>query len=319
MCLEEMSRVEQLAQWETGHPVEGSYSVTWALPGGFAGSAEVCAVDQSDHGMRIDSPEDIPVGQQVFIHGSDLSGRHAVVCHCTAFGERFHIGLEFGEETKAGFERQSVKEDSDYYEVLQINPKAESDTVHRVYRLMAMRFHPDNPETGNLETFLQLKRAFEVLSDPEQRATYDASRASQQSGPLPVFELRDFVDGVQGEVNRRLGVLCLLYNRRRTDPDHPGISLLDLETRMGFPREYLNFTMWYLRSKNFVTAADNSDYALTADGADYVETHTSESEPLSKLISGGFWSPPKTTSSQPYEMPQHRLIESPSATAVYPS
>jgi curved DNA-binding protein CbpA len=173
-----------------------------------------------------------------------------------------------------------------------------------------MRFHPDNPETGNIETFLQLKRAYEVLSDPEKRTIYDARRDSEKSGPLPVFELRDFVDGVQGEVNRRLGVLCLLYNRRRTDPDHPGISLLDLENRMGFPREYLSFTMWYLRSKNFVTLADNSDYALTAAGADYVESNTTESEPLSKLIGSGFWTPPKSRDDQAFEIPQNRLLNS---------
>ena len=32
----------------------------------------------------------------------------------------------------------------DYYEVLQISPNADPDTVHRVYRLLAQRFHPDN-------------------------------------------------------------------------------------------------------------------------------------------------------------------------------
>jgi hypothetical protein len=304
---------EDQVQREARQQATGNYSLAWASQDGFGRSAEVRAVDQSSHGMRIESPEEIPVGQQVFIHGSELSGRHAMVRHCTPFGDRFHVGLEFGEEAaEPNFARQSIKEDLDYYEILQINPKAETETIHRVYRLMAMRFHPDNPETGNLETFLQLKRAYEVLSNPEQRAMYDASRDGKQSGPLPVFELRDFVEGVQGEVNRRLGVLCLLYNRRRTDPDHPGISLLDLETRMGFPREYLSFTMWYLRSKNFVSLADNSDYALTAEGADYVESNTSGSEPLSKLISGGFWVPPQ--SHQPYEMPSQRLlIDAPAA------
>jgi len=291
---------------EDRRPAAGTYSIAWALPDGFAGSAEVRSVDISPHGMRVDCPEEIPVGQQVYVHGSDLPSRHGVVRHCTPYGDRYHIGLDFGEEPSAA-------KDADYYEVLQINPKAEMDTVHRVYRLMAMRFHPDNPETGNLETFLLMKRAYETLSDHERRALYDASREGAEAGPLPIFELRDFVDGVQGEVNRRLGVLCLLYNRRRTDPDHPGISLLDLENRMGFPREYLTFTMWYLRTKSLVTLADNSDYALTAEGADYVETNATEIEPLSKLITGGVWTPPK---SSPFEMPPQRLLETPAAAVI---
>ena len=93
--------------------------------------------------------------------------------------------------------------------------------------------------------------------------------------------------GVEAESNRRLGVLSLLYNQRRMDPDHPVVSLLELEKRMGFPREYLSFTMWYLRAKQFVVAADNADYALTAEGVDHVESNASESEILSKLLKPG--------------------------------
>ena len=73
--------------------------------------------------------------------------------------------------------------------------------------------------------------------------------------------------GIEAEANRRLGVLALLYQKRQADPDHPSVSLLDLEREMGFPREYLTFSMWYLRAKDLVAAADNSDYAITAAGA----------------------------------------------------
>jgi hypothetical protein len=56
---------------------------------------------------------------------------------------------------------------------------------------------------------------------------------------------------------------------------------------MGFPREYLSFTMWYLRAKQFVVAADNADYALTAEGVDHVESNAGESEILAKLLKPG--------------------------------
>jgi hypothetical protein len=172
----------------------------------------------------------------------------------------------------------------DYYDILQIGPQAEAETVYRVYRIMAARFHPDNPETGDVEKFLLLKTAYEVLSDPDRRAEYDARHHKQAAGPMPVFELKDFVTGVEAEANRRLGVLSLLYNQRRLDPDHPAVTLLDLENRMAFPREYLAFTMWYLRAKGFVDAADNSDYTLTAPGAEFVETNIGKSEILGKLL-----------------------------------
>ena len=45
----------------------------------------------------------------------------------------------------------------DYYEFLQISPNADAETIHRVYRFLAARLHPDNNETGHEENFRLLK------------------------------------------------------------------------------------------------------------------------------------------------------------------
>ena len=180
-----------------------------------------------------------------------------------------------------------MKPDNDYYEVLQISRNADVETIHRVYRIMAARFHPDNPRTGDTETFLLLRRAYQVLGDPEQRAKYDSTREIEQESPLPIFELKDFVYGLKGEVNRRLGVLSLLYNRRRANEDNPGLSVLDLEKRMAFPREHLNFALWYLKAKGYVRQEDNSDCGITAEGIDFIEAHSSTDELVKRLIHAG--------------------------------
>jgi hypothetical protein len=195
--------------------------------------------------------------------------------------------LSLVRDSSAQDEAEAEPAEPDYYEILQIGAQAEAETIYRVYRIMAARFHPDNPKTADLEKFLQLKAAYEVLSDPASRAKYDARREKQEEAPIPVFELKDFVTGVEAEPNRRLGVLSLLYNQRRQDPEHPSVSLLFLEHRMAFPREYLNFTMWYLRAKNYVTAADNADYTITAAGAEFVEANISKSEKLAQLLFPG--------------------------------
>jgi curved DNA-binding protein CbpA len=176
---------------------------------------------------------------------------------------------------------------TDYYEVLQISRNADIETIHRVYRMMAARFHPDNPRTGDTEIFLRLKHAYEVLSDPERRMRYDATRELEEDAPLPIFELKDFVHGLRGEMNRRMGVLSLLYNRRRADEDHPGLSIMDLEKRMAFPREHLNFALWYLRAKGYVRQEDNSDCGITAEGIDFIESHSSHDELIKRLIHAG--------------------------------
>ncbi len=63
----------------------------------------------------------------------------------------------------------------DCYEVMQLSPNADAETVSRVYRLLAFRYHPDNTETGNSEMFIRLSEANQILSDPEKRASYDAA------------------------------------------------------------------------------------------------------------------------------------------------
>ena len=73
---------------------------------------------------------------------------------------------------------------TDYYELLQISPNAEPETIHRVYRLLAQRFHPDNRDTGNTERFHQLSEAYQVLSDPERRAASTTTLVPSTDGTI---------------------------------------------------------------------------------------------------------------------------------------
>lgn len=175
----------------------------------------------------------------------------------------------------------------DYYEFLQISPNADAETIHRVYRFLAARLHPDNNETGHEENFRLLKAAYDVLSDPRRRAEYDEARAKTQPAPEPLASSIDFMDVMEGELNRRLAVLAVLYYRRRTNPTFPEVPLQEIEDRMGFPRDYLDFTLWYLQRKGYVTKADNAQYTLSVDGVDFVETQRSNIPTLHKLLTSG--------------------------------
>lgn len=259
-------------------------AVVWQDGRGHNRSLRVRGLNVSKSGMRVEASEELQPGAPVSLRAErhELSGK-ATVRNCTLRGSNYVIGLEFSEETKRTL-RLPLVDAIDYYEVLQVSPNAETETIHRVYRIMAARFHPDNPQTGDSERFLLLNDAYEVLSDLEKRALYDAARRVGECQPLPAFEMKEFVDGIEGEQNRRLGVLCLLYNRRRCDMDHPGLSLLDLEGLMSFPREYISFAIWYLKDRGFVQMGDNSDYVLTATGADHVESNSPRHAVLHKLL-----------------------------------
>jgi curved DNA-binding protein len=175
----------------------------------------------------------------------------------------------------------------DYYEFLQISPHADVDTIHRVYRYLAARFHPDNPESGNAEMFRLLKMAFDTLSNRSRRAEYDSLCRLEAAETRPLSNSIDFMDSVEGEMNRRVAVLAVLYFKRRANSRFPEVSLAEIERRMGFPRDYLDFTTWYLLKKGYVSKADNSDFTLTAEGVDYIETQRTNLPILNKLLTNG--------------------------------
>jgi curved DNA-binding protein len=176
------------------------------------------------------------------------------------------------------------KEFVDYYELLQISPHAEPETIKRVYRLLAARYHPDNSESADLDRFVLLNDANRILSDPAARAAYDLSYQAKRGAPLNVFNLKEFAVGIEGESNRRMGILCLLYTRRRSNEERPGMSLLEFETLMSMPREHLMFTVWYLQSKGLIQRGEESDYAITAGGVDHVEQHLPNNNVLYHLL-----------------------------------
>jgi curved DNA-binding protein CbpA len=160
----------------------------------------------------------------------------------------------------------------DYYEVLQVSPNAETDTIQRLYRLLAQRFHPDNKETGNERRFRELSEAYHALSDPERRARYDVTYQQQRKDRFRLVTTGTKAeDDFAIEQMFRLTLLEALYSRRRLEPDSPTLYSLDLESLLGRPREHLEFTIWYLIQKKLVTRDDNSRLTITAEGADFLE------------------------------------------------
>jgi curved DNA-binding protein CbpA len=162
----------------------------------------------------------------------------------------------------------------DHYELLQVSPSAELETIHRVYRLLAQRYHPDNQETGNPTRFREVSEAYRILCDPEERARYDVQHQQHKHDRWRLVSTGAAAENdFELEERVRLTVLEVLYTKRRMEPREPAIFALDLEAMTGRPREHLEFTMWYLSSKKFVTRDDNSRLVITADGVEYLEAN----------------------------------------------
>ncbi|MBQ6217420.1 MAG: molecular chaperone DnaJ [Erysipelotrichaceae bacterium] len=62
----------------------------------------------------------------------------------------------------------------DYYEVLGISKGASEDEIKKAYRKLAKQYHPDVNKAPDAEAkFKEINEAYEVLSDPQKKATYD--------------------------------------------------------------------------------------------------------------------------------------------------
>jgi curved DNA-binding protein len=160
----------------------------------------------------------------------------------------------------------------DHYEVLQISPNADVETIRRIYRIHAQRFHPDNLDSGNADTFRRISEAYEVLIDPERRAAYDRDhREARRREAIGVEQVPPTAPPVMDEMRRREEILRLLYSRRFSHPEQPSLSLRDLEVLLNTPKGDLEFSLWYLKESGYLTRSDSARHTITIKGVQFAE------------------------------------------------
>jgi hypothetical protein len=260
--------------------------ITIVNPAGQATEAPARLMDVTEEGIGVEIGIPLAVGGEVRVFAPDgINGRigahKARVRWCKpGRAGAFNCGLMFddGVEPRTDRERQerppTPEPDGtlpDLYEILQLGPNADLDTIHRVFRILAQRYHPDNNETGNEERFKLLLAAYQALSDPERRAAYDARRTIQNKVRWRIFDQPGAAVGVEAEKRKRQGVLSLLYMKRLSGGLQPLMSMHEFEELLGCPREHLDFTLWYLKDAGFVSRTDNGRYGITVKGVDHAE------------------------------------------------
>lgn len=160
---------------------------------------------------------------------------------------------------------------ADLYELLQISPNADSETIHRIYRILAQRYHPDNQATGNLELFQTLTEAYHTLAEPEKRAAYDVQHREARRVTWKIFDQTTASLGVDGERRKRDGILALLYRKRVAQPEAAFLNLREMEELLGVPKEHMEFAIWYLRESQLIQRSDNGRFTITLKGVDVAE------------------------------------------------
>jgi hypothetical protein len=156
----------------------------------------------------------------------------------------------------------------DYYEILQLSPRADRDTIERVFRYLANRFHPDNRETGNAERFTEIVDAYDILSSSAKRAQYDIGYESVREKRWRLFNQESAENDVSADTRIRLAIMSILYIVRRNNPAEPGVGTMELERLLECPEPVVRFHCWYLRENNWITRLETGYLAITALGVD---------------------------------------------------
>ena len=246
-------------------------------------------VDHSEQGIGVSLLTPLKSGLTLQVSGKigeDLSEarRAARVSWCVeGINGASRVGLEFldgGPHTQNGHHIVSTDPlELDCYEIMQLSPNADTETIERVYRMLAQRYHPDNIHTGSPEVFIRLSEAHRILRDPELRAGYDARHRDAKRLQWKLFDQARETTGHEAEKRKRLGILSLLHAKTLQDPERAAIGLLVFEELLGCPREHLQAALWYLRGKGFIERADNGRYTITVEGFDAIEVAAPQTNP----------------------------------------
>ncbi len=156
----------------------------------------------------------------------------------------------------------------DHYEVLQVSPRADQETIERVFRHLAKRYHPDNHESGDSDRFSEVVNAHSVLSNPEQRAKYDVGYESIKQERWKIFNQDSTASEIVSDTRIRLALLSLLYVARRDNSREPGVGIVELERLLECGTPTLEFHLWYLKENGWVERLDTGLLAITAPGVD---------------------------------------------------
>ncbi len=156
----------------------------------------------------------------------------------------------------------------DLYEVLEVSSNASFETIERVFRHLAARYHPDVAESGDRNRFTELVNAFDVLGNPQSRAAHDAAldRYRKQQAELLANASRTSEDFAE-----RHKLLSLFYGQRRRDFKQPGLGISTIESAMKIPLELLEFHLWYFREKNWIKREESGLLSITCEGVDEIE------------------------------------------------
>ena len=174
----------------------------------------------------------------------------------------------------------------DYYGVLQLSPDCDPRVLESAYRHFAKLFHPDHPDTADVDKFNEAIAAYRALRDADERAEYDRVHSAATGRPLGDYFTNQITSPEQkaalndAEVHET--ILRVLYQRRRENSAEPGLPHFSLQELLECSDELFAFHVWYLKEKGFIKSTEQGTFAITVEGVDHIisSSRTAKAEKL---------------------------------------
>ncbi len=153
-----------------------------------------------------------------------------------------------------------------YYEILELTPEASADEIKHAYRRLVIQYHPDrNKEIAGTERFLAIRKAYEVLSDPYQRALYDSvTKKNNQSytynsaaTPPPGFSY-DHITQTGQKSHSQAEIIAQILKRRKQKQKATQIALRKFYLYFGIGIAIF-FLLVFSYTRYFVVPAERMD------------------------------------------------------------
>lgn len=170
----------------------------------------------------------------------------------------------------------------DYYALFKVDPACDAKMLEKAYRHFAQLYHPDHPETADIEKFQEINEAYSLLRDPKKRANYnrvyEAKKADEANGHAKSEEVRVDQSSAIDDAEAHEKILAQLYNRRREHAEDPGVLRFHVQDMLKCSDDSLDFHVWYLKSKGFINVTEQGTLAITIEGVDHVIARSQSSE-----------------------------------------
>lgn len=148
-------------------------------------------------------------------------------------------------------------------------------------------FEEVKAKTADAERLEAAHIAYEVLSDVALRRAFDRLKGVNQKEGDPKFSGPEFFEAFGRDTVLRVAILCVLYDRRRTHPYTPTLSMRGLEMMFAASNDELMVALWYLKQRNLVVNDDKSSLQITVDGLDFLEQKHPTADAIMPLIKAG--------------------------------